>query len=123
MEEKKKWTRKVFWFLLLWAVMILLGNYHVVTDADGIFVKRPYFWFSDIISSVDACTSTSWITAQNNHPSLCKALQTNGDIETNQEMDNRLDKEFQDHMEEYEECTNKCDFNSDNYASCIRACN
>lgn len=115
--------RPKFRIALLICTTILLGNYHIVTDTNTLFIKRPYFGFSDVISSIGACTSTSWITAQNNHPSLCKALEEEGYLETNNEMKERINNEWQNNMKEYQDCIITCDsMSSENTLDCINSC-
>lgn len=108
--------------LLLIAAALVLGNYHIVSDADSMFVKRPYFGFSDMFASSKVCTSGPWILAKAQHPSLCLALQNAGLIESDQAFQDRIKRENVEEAKQREECTSKCDIDRSDYLSCMAAC-
>lgn len=108
--------------LILVAVGLFLGNYHVVSDAPNLILKRPYFGFSDMFASAKVCTTGPWILAKTQHPSLCLAAQNAGLIETDDQFERRVKQENVDRAREREACTSKCDIRSDTYFSCIAAC-
>jgi hypothetical protein len=66
--------------LVLLAVIcfVIAGNFHVVSGAPNVFVKRTSFGFSDTFASVDDCTSGPKIIVMSLHPSLCNALLRDG---------------------------------------------
>lgn len=110
--------------LLLLAVLLVLlfGNYHIVSDSGSLLVKRPYFGFSDIFASAKVCTSGPWIIAKAQHPSLCLALQNAGLIESDAAFQSRVKSENAAEFQKHQECTSKCDYRRSDYAACISAC-
>jgi hypothetical protein len=97
---------------------LVLGSFHIVSDAPTVFVSRPYFGFSDMFASRKVCTSGPWIFAKAQHPSLCLALQEAGLIETDEEFESRVAAE----NEEARECRSRCNIRNDDYGACIAAC-
>lgn len=108
--------------LVVIALGLFLGNYHVVSDAPRPILKRPYFGFSDTFASAKVCTTGPWILVKAQHPSLCLAAQNAGLIETDVEYRRRVKQENVDRALEREACTSKCDIRSRNYLSCMAAC-
>jgi hypothetical protein len=111
------------WLVVLAVVVVLvLGNYHVVSGAPTLLVARPYFGFSDMFASARMCTSMPWIIAKAQHPSLCLALQEAGLIESDDAFQSRIKRENEGEARAMRECMDACDFGSERFSECIAAC-
>ena len=71
-------TTAVLLVILCVLAFVLAGNFHIVSGAPNVFVKRTSFGFSDLFASVDDCTSGPKFMVMTLHPSLCKALLRDG---------------------------------------------
>ncbi len=96
-----KKTKRVLIAFVVFVLVIFLGNYHIVLDATdllrgSIFIKRPYFGFSDIIGSTNNCTNAPYYSVMLNHPSLCRALQNAGYLESEEARKKRIEQEVED---------------------------
>ncbi|MFA4941016.1 MAG: hypothetical protein WC582_00230 [Patescibacteria group bacterium] len=93
-------------FFLFVALILVISNYHIVLDATDltkpiIFIERPYWGFSDMISSVKTCTEAPRYSVMINHPSLCKALQNAGYLESEEAGIKRIEAETMQKLQLY----------------------
>lgn len=101
-----KKTRNILIGLFGFIAIIVIGNYHIVLNATDplrafIFIKRPYFGLSDILGDINACTGTPYYIAISNHPSLCKALQNAGYLESDNTRTQRIETETAEQLQEF----------------------
>ena len=97
LNKKTKITLFIFLFI---AIIFVIGNYHIVLNATDpmrafIFIKRPYFGFTDILGDINACTNAPYYSVMSNHPSLCRALQNAGYLESEGTRSQRIQQEVQ----------------------------
>jgi hypothetical protein len=71
-------TTAVLLVILCVLAFVLAGNFHIVSGAPNVFVKRTSFGFSDLFASLDDCTSGPKFMVMSLHPSLCNALLREG---------------------------------------------
>jgi len=86
--------------------IIVIGNYHIVLNATDplrafVFIKRPYFGFSDILGDINACTGAPYYSVMSNHPSLCRALQNTGYLESEEARTKRIEIETSEQIQKY----------------------
>jgi len=129
-----KKTKIILIIFLVFFAIIAVGNYHIVLNATDItrafvFIKRPYFGFSDILGDINACTGVPYYSVMLNHPSLCKALQNAGYLEGEKERSKRIQREvqqeFNNSFSETSECLKRCELNqsdTNNYLRCLDSC-
>ncbi|MFA5360121.1 MAG: hypothetical protein WC349_04160 [Patescibacteria group bacterium] len=101
-----KKTKKVLIVFLIFIAVIVIGNYHIVLNATDplralIFVKRPYFGFSDIFGDINACSGAPYFSVMSNHPSLCRALQNAGYLESEEARSQRIETEIMQKLQLY----------------------
>jgi len=101
-----KKTRNLLIGLFGFIAIIVIGNYHIVLNATDplrafIFIKRPYFGFSDILGDINACTGAPYYSVMSNHPSLCRALQNTGYLENEETRKQKIETEISEQIQEY----------------------
>jgi hypothetical protein len=97
--------KKVLIGFFIFIATIIIGNYHIVLNATDssrafIFIKRPYFGFSDILGDINACTVAPYYSVVSNHPSLCRALQNAGYLENDNERTQRIETEINQKLQQ-----------------------
>lgn len=129
-----KKTRNILIGLFGFIAIIVIGNYHIVLNATDplralIFIKRPYFGFSDILGDINACTGAPYYSVMSNHPSLCRALQNAGYLENDNTRTQRIETEtnqkLQQEYQKKDACFKSCDSlknDFDNYLPCMENC-
>lgn len=129
--KKTKIYLVIFLFV---ATIFILGNYHIVLNATDltktfIFIKRPHFGLTDIVGDINACTEAPYYSVMLNHPSLCKALQNAGYLESeevrSQRIQQEVQQEFNNSFSEINGCLRRCELNKsnpNNYLRCLDGC-
>ena len=80
--------------LLLLLLVILFGNYRIVSGAPTWIVQRQYFGFDEPFASVADCTTSPWIIASAQHGKLCADLQAAGVLESDEARAERVRQEI-----------------------------
>jgi hypothetical protein len=98
-------ARRQTWFivggLIFASVAFFFGNNHIVQSADGtIVVSKVHFTFSETFVSAEAITGQPLIAAKAKYPLAVKALQRDGLIETDEQMQQRIQREVQEQVEQ-----------------------
>lgn len=101
-----KKTKRILIVFLIFVAVIVIGNYHIVLNATDplralIFIKRPYFGFSDILGDINACSGAPYFSVMSNHPSLCRALQNAGYLESEEMRNQRIETEIMQKLQLY----------------------
>lgn len=65
-------------------------------------IPKVHFSFSETMVSLDAITTVPYIKAKSEHPLAVRALQREGMIETEEEMEARIQREIDEKMEKAE---------------------
>jgi hypothetical protein len=83
--------------------VIFLGKYHIVQSEHGTrIIPKVHFSFSETVVSLETITTIPYIKAKSQHPLAVRALQREGIIETEEEMDARVQREVDEKMQEAE---------------------
>lgn len=101
--RKKKTTFYVVGVVLAMA-LAFFGTYHVVESSEQgwLLVKKVHFTWSETFVSLDAITGQPLIAAKSKYPLAIKALQRDGIIETDEQMQERVQKELEEKMNGYD---------------------
>jgi len=113
-------AKRQTWFFVGGAILLCLalffGNFHIVQSEKGTTaVQKVHFTFSETFVSLDAITGQPLITAKAQNPLAVKALQRDGLLETDEQMQERVQKEVQEQFEE-----NQRDFQQQQAAAAMR---
>ena len=83
------------------AVVLMAGNFRVVTDVPGMrIVQRQVFGFDAPIASVEDCTSVPWIVALAAHGRLCRDLQAAGILQSDEARRMEIEMEIERRLRE-----------------------
>ena len=99
-KRRKKWRGKVYAAALTTAaavVVIGLGFVHVISGSNlptPRIVRKDSFSYSETFISVDKITGMPWVFAKAKYPIGCKVLQHKGHIESNEEFQRRIKRQF-----------------------------
>lgn len=101
-----KKTKKFLIVFIIFVAIIVIGNYHIVLNATDplralIFIKRPYFGFSDILGDINTCSGAPYFSVMSNHPSLCRALQNARYLESEEARNQRIEAETMQKLQLY----------------------
>jgi hypothetical protein len=91
----------VYIVILITGLFLFFGNFHVVNGSNVGFkiIKRDSFGFSEIFINVDVITGMPWIAAKSRYPLSCRALARERLIESDEEFENRTQKELNDKLD------------------------
>ena len=91
----------------LWIMLILsclagwgLGTYHVVQSSKGTqLVRKVHFTFAECFVSLDAITNMPAVASSAKYPLTVKALQREGILESDEDREQRIQREVQEQMD------------------------
>ena len=93
--------KKIFLLIIIVVFIgIISANFHIVVDTPKTFIRREYIGFEDPIASIDRCTGIPYFVAMSKHQSLCKSLQREGYLESDDQREERVKKEIEQEVED-----------------------
>jgi hypothetical protein len=102
-KQQKKWYEKtsVTLFVLALLIVIGFGFIHIITGSNLSIphvVLKDSFGYSETFINVDKITGMPWVAAKSKYPIGCKVLGNKGYIESDEQFDRRVKREFEEDM-------------------------
>lgn len=98
--QMKQWRGRICAAVLLLAAGVIAGGFgfvHVISGSNlpkMRIVRKDTFGYSETFISIDKITGMPWVFAKSRYPLGCKVLQDKGHIESDEEFEQRIKRQF-----------------------------